>query len=328
MHKIFFYSLVLFISSFLAVPSTLAAVFDPNITSDAACTAAGGVCEAGNNVMYGCSEPKEPIGTCSALDSDCCKMATTTSNTGTQTTSTGKNCSIFDTGFCADSCDSSAAFKYQGTMDDCNAQGRAFCCVPSSTTTTSGNTNNTVSTTGTTTDTGCYDEFGTSIVCKYNPATGQPINTGCYDEFGTSIVCKYNPATGQPLNTVTNNGGGNGGVGGSVAGGSVTCPSGFNLQSGVCIPGSASGIGLSDKSVFDVIATVLNWLLGILGVLGVLAFVISGTQYLLSAGDEDLAKTAKRNMTYAIIGLAIALTGLIVVNAIAGLTGAGGVTNY
>jgi len=108
----------------------------------------------------------------------------------------------------------------------------------------------------------------------------------------------------------------------------LTCPTGFTEQSGVCVPGSSSGIGLSDKSVFDVIATVLNWLLGILGVLGVLAFVISGIQYLLSAGDEDLAKTAKRNMTYAIIGLVVALTGLIVVNAIAGLTGAGGVTNY
>jgi len=105
----------------------------------------------------------------------------------------------------------------------------------------------------------------------------------------------------------------------------LTCPDGFTLKSGLCFP---QNTGLNDTPVFFVIATVLNWLLGILGVLGVLAFVISGTQYLLSAGDEDLAKTAKRNMTYAIIGLAIALTGLIVVNAIAGLTGAGGVTNY
>jgi len=108
----------------------------------------------------------------------------------------------------------------------------------------------------------------------------------------------------------------------------LTCPTGFTLKSGVCFPGTESGIGLSDTPVFFVISTVLNWLLGILGVLGVLAFVISGTQYLVSAGDEDLAKTAKRNMTYAIIGLAIALTGLIVVNAIAGLTGAGEVLYY
>jgi len=79
-------------------------------------------------------------------------------------------------------------------------------------------------------------------------------------------------------------------------------------------------------SVFDLITRVMNWLLSILGILGVIAFVISGTQYLVSAGDEKMAETAKHNMTYAIIGLVIALAGLIVVNAIAGLTGAGGGT--
>jgi len=43
----------------------------------------------------------------------------------------------------------------------------------------------------------------------------------------------------------------------------------------------------------------------------------------VSVGDEDLAKTAKRNITYTIIGLVVALAGLIIVNTIAGLTGAG-----
>lgn len=106
----------------------------------------------------------------------------------------------------------------------------------------------------------------------------------------------------------------------------ITCPApDFELKNGVCFP-KASTIGLSGISVYDFLVKLMNWLLGILGILGVIAFVISGTQYLVSAGDEEMAKTAKRNMTYAVIGLVVALAGLIIVNAIAGLTGAGGST--
>ncbi|MFZ2187072.1 MAG: pilin [Candidatus Moraniibacteriota bacterium] len=107
----------------------------------------------------------------------------------------------------------------------------------------------------------------------------------------------------------------------------TTCPTNFELKAGVCFP-AASTTGLSGMSVYDLLTTVMNWLLGIIGVLAVIAFIISGVQYLVSAGDEDMAETAKRNMTYALIGLAIALAGLIIVNAVAGLMGARGVTAY
>lgn len=118
---------------------------------------------------------------------------------------------------------------------------------------------------------------------------------------------------------------------GSLPGSGVTdtggCPTGFEKQSGVCFP-KAGSTGLGDMSVFELLTTVMNWLLGIVGVLAVIAFVISGVQYLVSAGDEEMTETAKRNMKYAIVGLVVALSGLIVLNAVAGLTGAGGVTNY
>jgi len=135
---------------------------------------------------------------------------------------------------------------------------------------------------------------------------------------GTTFCC----ITSGGIGSVTGTSAGAGAGAGSGSSGTGTCPTNFVMKSGVCFPAPTS-TGLSDVSVFDLITRVLNWLLGILGVLGVLAFVISGTQYLVSAGDEDLAKTAKRNMTYAIIGLVVALAGLIIVNAIAGLTGAG-----
>lgn len=86
--------------------------------------------------------------------------------------------------------------------------------------------------------------------------------------------------------------------------------------------------GLKNATVFDLASNVMNWLLGLTGILAVIGFVISGVLYLTSAGNEEQAEKAKTIMTYSIIGLVVALIGLIVVNAIGGLTGAGGVTTY
>jgi heme/copper-type cytochrome/quinol oxidase subunit 2 len=58
------------------------------------------------------------------------------------------------------------------------------------------------------------------------------------------------------------------------------------------------------------------WILAILGFIGIIAFVISGMQYLLSAGSEEMAKTAKNSMKYSIIGIAVALSGLVIIMAI------------
>ncbi|MDO8565885.1 MAG: pilin [Candidatus Moranbacteria bacterium] len=107
----------------------------------------------------------------------------------------------------------------------------------------------------------------------------------------------------------------------------TTCPANFTPQFGVCFP-DADKIGLGSLTVLDLLQRFMNWLLGIVGVLAVIAFIISGVQYLVSSGDEEVTETAKRNMKYAIIGLVIALSGLIVVNAVAGLTGATGATAY
>jgi len=79
---------------------------------------------------------------------------------------------------------------------------------------------------------------------------------------------------------------------------------------------------LQNESLFDTVSFFLNWLLGFVGILGITAFVIAGIMYLTSAGDEEQAKKAKSIMTYAIIGLVVALIGLVVVNAVAGLTNA------
>jgi len=155
------------------------------------------------------------------------------------------------------------------------------------------------------------NDCGTSndvVCCITSSGSGSTSSTGSGSGFGSTS------SGGSTSSTESGSGSG---------GGLNYCPEGFTVKAGTCFPLSETVGGLSSISVFDLVARVLNWLLGILGVLGVLAFVISGIQYLVSVGDEDLAKTAKRNITYTIIGLVVALAGLIIVNTIAGLTGAG-----
>jgi len=60
----------------------------------------------------------------------------------------------------------------------------------------------------------------------------------------------------------------------------------------------------------------LTWLLGIIGVLALIGFVISGIQYLLAYSSDKLVESAKKNMTYSIIGITIALGGFIIIQAI------------
>jgi cytochrome bd-type quinol oxidase subunit 2 len=78
---------------------------------------------------------------------------------------------------------------------------------------------------------------------------------------------------------------------------------------------------LGSGSIFALVSTVMNWLLGLIGVLAVVAFVISGILYLTAAGDEEQIERAKSTMMFAIIGLVVALVGLVIVNAVGGITG-------
>ncbi len=97
----------------------------------------------------------------------------------------------------------------------------------------------------------------------------------------------------------------------------TTAPSGVacdgTVTAGVCIPGST---GLSSAPIVVILSIFMYWLLSIVGIIAVIAFVISGIQYLTSAGDPKRADTAKSNMVNAIIGVVVALSGLVILQAI------------
>jgi hypothetical protein len=75
-------------------------------------------------------------------------------------------------------------------------------------------------------------------------------------------------------------------------------------------------LGLSCRPIEDIILNLVKWLLGIFGFIAVIAFIISGIQYLISAGNENMQERAKKNLIYSITGVIVGLSGLIIVYAV------------
>lgn len=90
---------------------------------------------------------------------------------------------------------------------------------------------------------------------------------------------------------------------------------GFHLDAGVCFPDAAT-TGLADTPVDSFLMNIMDWLLAIFGFIAIIGFVISGIQYLTSAGDEDTIEIAKRNMKYSVIGVFVVLSALTIIYAI------------
>jgi type IV secretory pathway VirB2 component (pilin) len=87
-----------------------------------------------------------------------------------------------------------------------------------------------------------------------------------------------------------------------------TCTTlGINCPTGTTGEEIASGVS-------DIILNVLNILLGLLALIAVIVIIYAGVKYILSGGDEDRAKDAKRIILYAIIGLVIIGLSATVVN--------------
>ncbi len=88
--------------------------------------------------------------------------------------------------------------------------------------------------------------------------------------------------------------------------------------------GAISGAsGLEDTSISGLIESLMKWLLYIVGFLAVIGFIISGIMYLTAAGNDDQIKKAKNTMIYSIVGILVALLGLIVITAVTRFLGGG-----
>lgn len=84
------------------------------------------------------------------------------------------------------------------------------------------------------------------------------------------------------------------------------------LALGITMPTKAN-TGLSEESVATILEKFLIWLLGIVGIIALIGFVVSGIQYIVASGSEKGVESAKKNMTYSLIGITVALASYVVV---------------
>ena len=101
---------------------------------------------------------------------------------------------------------------------------------------------------------------------------------------------------------------------GGVTTTAVKCdPAKFKEYAGVCFP---LNTGLSETSVAAIVLSLMKWMLYLFGFLAIIAFVIAGIQYLTAAGNMNTIETAKRSMKFSIVGVIVALAGLVIIVAI------------
>lgn len=68
-------------------------------------------------------------------------------------------------------------------------------------------------------------------------------------------------------------------------------------------PASAQINGLTNRPLSEILASGIDWLLGIAAGLTILIVIVGGIYYVTAAGDDQRMTTAKTMITYAIIGL-------------------------
>ncbi len=76
-----------------------------------------------------------------------------------------------------------------------------------------------------------------------------------------------------------------------------------------------SGYNLPSAPIYFIVFNIMDWLLGLVGAVGIIGFAIAGFLYLTAAGNETQMEKAKKSMLYSIIGVIVALAGLVVLNA-------------
>jgi uncharacterized membrane protein len=78
----------------------------------------------------------------------------------------------------------------------------------------------------------------------------------------------------------------------------------FSVPKNTKLPGEGT-------TVLAIITRIMTWLLIVVGIVGVIGFAIAGILYLTAAGDDDRISKAKNAMLYSIVGVVVALAGLV-----------------
>jgi len=77
-----------------------------------------------------------------------------------------------------------------------------------------------------------------------------------------------------------------------------------------------AGVITDAPSISNVGMNILNFLLSVLGIFAIIALVLSGIMYFMIQDDKKKLRTAKNAIKYSILGMVIALGGMVVVKMI------------
>jgi len=73
--------------------------------------------------------------------------------------------------------------------------------------------------------------------------------------------------------------------------------------------------------VFPLLSTLIYWLLVFSGTVCLIVIIISGIRFIISGGEAKSVETAKKTMTYALLGLLLVFLAFMILNVIAYVTG-------
>lgn len=83
------------------------------------------------------------------------------------------------------------------------------------------------------------------------------------------------------------------------------------------IPIAHAGVIADAPPISQLLYNIFTFLLSVFGIIAIIGLVIAGLIYLMSAGNENMLEKAKKAMTYSIIGIVVALAGIIIMKGIA-----------
>lgn len=81
----------------------------------------------------------------------------------------------------------------------------------------------------------------------------------------------------------------------------------------------AAGVIEDATPISAVLANILNFLLSVFGVLAIIGLVVSGVLYVTAAGNERQAELAKKAAFGSAVGIAVALSSLVIVRQLGAL---------
>lgn len=94
---------------------------------------------------------------------------------------------------------------------------------------------------------------------------------------------------------------------------------------GVCVE---EGDVATIQGLECLIANVFAVTITLIGFAGFVMFIIGSFRWMLSGGSSKGVETARNTMTYAVVGLVVALSAFIILNLIADFTGVGVITKF